>query len=372
MTDPKDLSVLVVDDTVVFRKIVSDVLTEMPDVEVVGTASNGKIAISKIASSKPDLLILDIEMPEMDGLEVLTHIKTRFPDVGAIVLSSLTQKGGDITLKALELGAFDFVLKPQGGTIDANKNAVKSTLSPMLKAFARRNEIKKILKGKLTLPSETKVSGAPVFDTPDLVRRMRAVASPRRSKSEIVAIGISTGGPNALAQMLPQIPYNVGVPILIVQHMPSIFTQSLANSLNSMCDIEVREAVNGQTIEPNIALIAPGGKQMKVAASADGENRIIRVTNDLPENNCRPSIDYLFRSIAYHYVGRSTGVIMTGMGSDGTLGLKLMKRNGATIIAQDEASSVVFGMAKEPVETGLVNVIAPLDNIADEISRTLK
>ncbi|MDY6855637.1 MAG: chemotaxis response regulator protein-glutamate methylesterase [Thermodesulfobacteriota bacterium] len=372
MTDSKTLRVLVVDDTVVFRKIVGDVLTEMPDIEVVGTASNGKIAVSKIVSLEPDLLILDIEMPEMDGLEVLKYIKTRFSDVGAIVLSSLTQKGGDITLKALELGAFDFVLKPQDGTIAENKIAVEKTLTPMLKAFARRNEIKKILKGAPTLASKTVVLGEPRSDTSDLVRRMRNVAGPRRSKSEIVGIGISTGGPNALAQILPRLPHDVGVPILIVQHMPAIFTQSLANSLDSICKIDVKEAVDGQKIEPNVVLIAPGGKQMKVVACADGKNRIVRVTNDLPENNCKPSIDYLFRSIAYHYVGRSTGVIMTGMGSDGNLGLKLMKRNGATIIAQDEASSVVFGMAKKPIETGVVDIIAPLNNIIDEIYRTLK
>ena len=175
-----------------------------------------------------------------------------------------------------------------------------------------------------------------------------------------------------MARMMPKIPSGLGVPILIVQHMPPIFTQSLASSLSSKCRIEVKEAVDGEPVKPGAALIAPGGKQMKVVAGADGKNRVVKITHDPPENSCKPSVDYLFRSVAHHYVGRATGVIMTGMGSDGTLGLKLMKRNGATIIAQDEASCVVYGMPKEPVEAGIVNVVAPLDKIADEIVRTVK
>jgi two-component system chemotaxis response regulator CheB len=160
--------------------------------------------------------------------------------------------------------------------------------------------------------------------------------------------------------------------MLIVQHMPPVFTQSLANSLNPKCSIEVREAKNGEPLQPNTALVAPGGKQMKVAAAADGKARVVRITDDPPENSCKPSVDYLFRSIAHHYMGRATGVIMTGMGSDGTLGLTLMKKNGATIIAQDEASCVVYGMPKKPIESGIVDVIAPLDTIAEEICRTAK
>jgi two-component system chemotaxis response regulator CheB len=154
--------------------------------------------------------------------------------------------------------------------------------------------------------------------------------------------------------------------------MPAIFTQSLAKNLGSRCAYEVREALDGESLQPNTALIAPGGKHMKIVAGADGKNRIIRITDDPPENSCKPSVDYLFRSIAQHYVGRATGVIMTGMGSDGAQGLEQMKRNGAFIIAQNEETCVVYGMPKEPIESGIVDVIAPLDNIADEISRTVK
>ncbi|MBW2330217.1 MAG: chemotaxis response regulator protein-glutamate methylesterase [Deltaproteobacteria bacterium] len=371
MINDKSLRVLVVDDTVVYRKIVSDVLAELPGVEVVGTANNGKIAMSRIASLRPDVLILDIEMPEMSGLEVLALMRVEWPDVGAIVLSTLTQEGGEITIKALELGAFDFIPKPQTGSMAENREAVSNSLAPMLKAFARRQEIRRILKGKSTPEGATseKKTGP---DSIGVVQRMRAITTQKRAKSDIVGIGISTGGPNALAQMMPQLPADLGVPVLIVQHMPPVFTKALANNLDPKCGLEVKEAVDGQAIRSNVALIAPGGKQMRVVAGAEATTRIIRITDDPPENSCKPSVDYLFRSIAYHYVGRATGVIMSGMGSDGTLGSKLMKRNGSTIIAQDEVTSVVYGMPKEVIDAGIVDVIAPLDKIAQEICRTVK
>ena len=172
--------------------------------------------------------------------------------------------------------------------------------------------------------------------------------------------------------MLPMLPKDIGVPILIVQHMPPMFTQSLANSLANKCSVAVREARQGEPIVPNTVFIAPGGKQMKIVAGADGKSRIIKITDDPPENSCKPSVDYLFRSVAHHYVGRSTGVIMTGMGSDGTEGLKLMKQNGATIIAQNEATCVVYGMPREAAETGLADAVLPLNQIADMIMKTVR
>ena len=364
MADNKPLRILVVDDTVVYRKIVGDALAELPDVEVVGVAHNGKIAMAKIASLGPDLLTLDIEMPEMNGLEVLARIKAESLNVGAIMLSTLTREGGEMTMRALELGAFDFIHKPQSGAMNENMALIRDTLGPRVKAFAGRKGIREILAGAGTSGKEPTGSGG-------VVRRTREISARKRGKSEIVAIGVSTGGPNALACMMPKIPPDLGAPILIVQHMPPLFTRSLANSLNSKCALEVREAVDGELVQSNKVLIAPGGRQMKVVAGADGRRRIVRITDDPPENSCKPSADYLFRSIAHHYVGRATGVIMTGMGSDGTLGLDLMKRNGAVVIAQDEKTSVVYGMPKGPVEAGIVDVIAPLDRIADEISRTV-
>ncbi len=367
----KPLRVLAVDDTVVYRKIVSEILAELPGVHAVGTAHNGKIAMSKIASLKPDLLTLDLEMPEMNGLEVLAAMKKEAPGVGAIMLSTLTRKGGEMTMKALQLGAFDFIPKPQTGTMEENKETIKNALAPILNAFSRRKQIQGILKGRS--PSQgVAPEEKPAFTSGGVAQQIGAIPSHKRRKSEIVGIGISTGGPVALAKMMPQLQPNLNAPILIVQHMPAIFTHSLAASLNSKCAIEVREAVDGEPVCPNTALIAPGRTQMKVVAAGDGKNKVIRITDDPPENSCKPSVDYLFRSIAHLYKERATGVIMTGMGSDGTLGLKLMKRNGATIIAQDEATCVVYGMSKEPIESGIVDVIAPLDMIAKEICRTLR
>ena len=356
---------MVVDDTVVYRKIVSDVLMELPNVEVVGTAHNGKAALLKIKTLKPDLLTLDIEMPELNGLEVLQQLQTEAPQVGAIMLSTLTQEGGAMTMRALELGAFDFIPKPQAGTMAENKAAVKGALAPMLKAFERSRQIK----SQLSLLSRSQVVRRPVASVP--IRTRPSKMAGRSESASIIGIGISTGGPNALAKMLPKIPGDIGVPIVIVQHMPPLFTRSLANSLNNKCEIEVKEAVNGEPLLPNVAYIAPGGMQMKIVAGADGKQRVIKISNDPPENNCKPSVDYLFRSIADHYVGRATGVIMTGMGSDGAKGLKLMKNNGATVIAQDESSCVVFGMPKEPIESGVADVVAPLDLIAAEILKTV-
>ena len=374
MDNTKNLKVLIVDDTIVYRKIVSDILAEIPDIEVVGTASNGKIALSKIATLEPDLITLDIEMPEVNGIEVLAHIRKEKWDVGAIVLSTLTHEGGDMTITALELGAFDFIPKPDSGTMAENRAAIKNILINMLKAFQRRQDIKNILKGE-PVP-KTK------HDKPRLIKKKPAyvnagdesilkLSNRQQAKSEIVTIGVSTGGPSALAKILPMIPKNIGVPILIVQHMPPIFTQSLARSLDAKCSIDVREAKDGEVLSAGTIFIAPGGKQMKVAAAADGHSRIIRITDDPPENSCKPSVDYLFRSVALYYLGRATGIIMTGMGSDGTLGSKLMKENGSVIIAQDEASCTVFGMPREVINAGYADIVVPIDQIAETIKNTV-
>jgi two-component system chemotaxis response regulator CheB len=365
MQASKPLRVMVVDDTIVYRKIISDVISEIPGVEVVGAAHNGKAALLKMKTLHPDLLTLDIEMPEMSGLQLLERMRTEAPEVGAVMLSTLTHEGGAMTMRALELGAFDFIPKPQSGTMADNKIAVRNALEPILQAFGRIRRHKRI----------------PVFQRPAAARKTAPQAtypSPalktavkRAGASSIVSIGISTGGPNALAQLLPKLPGDIGVPVVIVQHMPPFFTQSLAKSLDAKCALEVHEAINGEPLLPNRVYIAPGGKQMKIVAGNDGRQRVIKITNDPPENSCRPSVDYLFRSIAELYVGRATGVIMTGMGSDGTVGLKLMKNNGAVVIAQDESTCVVFGMPKEPIRQGIVDVVAPLNGISHEIIKTL-
>jgi len=378
MIGTKNLRVLVVDDTIVYRKAVSDIIEEIPGVELAGVAHNGKIAISKIQTLKPDILTLDIEMPEMNGIEVLTELQKNYPGIGVIMLSTLTAEGSDMTMRALELGAFDFILKPQSKNQIEGKKEIRAALEPILKAFAKSRYAPSLIsnKGRIPGPVSSSLRGTIASQPSSATRVFKPLSTKtttvRRGKSEIVAIGISTGGPNALNQMLPRLPGNLGVPVLIVQHMPPVFTKSLAASLDKKCALTVKEAVNGENILPNVVYIAPGGKQMKLVAGTDGQNRRIKITDDPPENSCKPSADYLFRSVADYYVGRATAVIMTGMGSDGTLGLGVLKEKSAFIIGQDEASCVVYGMPKAPAELGYLDVVAPLGKIADEIANSVK
>ena len=373
MIGSKNLRVLVVDDTIVYRKAISDIIEEIPGVELVGVAHNGKIALAKIATLKPDILTLDIEMPQMNGIEVLTEIQKSKLGVGAIMVSTLTAEGSDMTMRALELGAFDFILKPQSKNQTEGKREIRAALEPILKAFARSR-----LGSSLIQRAGQIVSTGRTVNKPTALRSLATTPSPsrpaaiRRGKSEIVTIGISTGGPNALNQMLPNLPGNLGVPILIVQHMPPVFTRSLATSLDKKCQLSVKEAEDSEIIRPNVVYIAPGGKQMKLIAGTDGISRKIKITDDPPENSCRPSVDYLFRSIGDYYVGRTTAVIMTGMGSDGTKGLGVLKNKGAYIIGQDESSCIVYGMPKAPADLGYLDIVAPLSRIAEEIVKSVR
>ena len=362
------LKVMVVDDTIVYRKIISDLLSEFPEVEVVGSASNGKSALFRINSLKPDLVTLDVEMPVMDGLQTLKEIKKQGLEVGVIMVSTLTSKGSDITMKALELGAFDFLAKPDTESREQSIKSLRQALQPKVKAYQNRLDVRRSLrKGKsVTKPGKEVLVPA----APDEVKTREKVRQ-RTEKSEVVTIGISTGGPNTLTQMLPQLPGDLPVPVLIVQHMPALFTKSLANSLNAKCPLEVREAVDGEGVEPGVVYIAPGGKQMKVATGADGK-KIIRITDDTPENNCKQAADYLFRSVAKEYASRVTAVVMTGMGNDGTLGLRVVKSFGGVSIAQNAETCVVYGMPKMAIEAGVVDIVAPLDKIPGEIVKTVR
>jgi two-component system chemotaxis response regulator CheB len=372
MIGRKNLRVLVVDDTIVYRKAISDIIDEIPGVELAGVAHNGKIALAKIASLKPDILTLDIEMPQMNGIEVLTEIEKHNLDVGAIMVSTLTAEGSEMTMRALELGAFDFILKPQSKNQTEGKKEIREALEPKLRAFARSKFSSSLLHRTSRMSAVQKVHGK---TTPVPTSSRPLTARPknlRRGKSEIVTIGISTGGPNALNQMLPKLPGNLGVPILIVQHMPPVFTKSLAVSLDKKCQLTVKEAENGENILPNVVYIAPGGKQMKLVAGNDGQHRRIKITDDPPENSCKPSADYLFRSVGDYYVGRTTAVIMTGMGSDGTRGLGVLREKAAYIIGQDESSCIVYGMPKAPAELGYLDVVVPLGKIADEIVKSIR
>ncbi len=354
------IKVLVVDDTIFYRKIVSDILKSLPDVEVVGTANNGEIALSRIRSLKPDLLTLDVEMPVMNGLQLLSEIQKLQLEIGCVMLSSKTEKGSEATLQALELGAFDFITKPEDDATETNIRLIKAGLVNVLRAF-------KLKKNFRTLNR----ASPPRMERPASVNRPVVSKLTRTEKSHAVAIGISTGGPNALAKMIPKFPGDIGVPIFLVQHMPPMFSKSLAMSLDKKSQLTVKEAVNGEEVKINTVYVAPGGTQMMVASGA-GLKKIIRISTDAPpENNCRPSVDYLFRSVAREYGSKSTCVIMTGMGSDGKLGMSVTKASGAISIAQDADSCVVYGMPKSVIEADLVDVISPLDCIHDEILKTI-
>ncbi len=363
----ENIRVLVVDDTVTYRKIVSEVLTTLPGVEVVGTAANGRIALDKIERLKPHVLTLDLEMPVMGGLAVLRHLKESGSEVEAIVLSGSNERGAKKTIAALELGAFDFVAKPVGGDAAKNFKKLRQELRPRIEAFARTWQIHNILHGHGP-PRPLAMPAPPTTDEHGVPPRMHRLSSSGSSRIELVAVGISTGGPQALHQFLPQLPADLPVPVLVVQHMPPLFTKSLAEGLNKQCSLTVSEAIDGQAVLPGHVLIAPGGIQMKVV-KGDGGQATIRLREDPPESYCRPSVDYLFRSVTRAYGPHAVGVIMTGMGKDGALGCRQMKQRGATIIAQDEASCVVFGMPSHPIQDGIVDVVAPLDEIAGEIVR---
>ncbi len=366
------MRVLVVDDTVTYRAIITKALEGIPSVEVVGAAANGKIALQKIDQFQPDILTLDVEMPEMDGLDVLRRLRDMKSDIGVIMLSAFTTEGAKATVEALNLGAFDFVVKPNGADADANAGKLRQELRLKIEAFVKAREIRNILHGGTVARPGAAVSVAPAS------RQAAAVGAHHLSpwsdqpahalwlteQIEVVALGISTGGPQALMRLLPQLPANFAVPMLIVQHMPPIFTKSLADDLDRRCKLRVAEAVDGQAVASGTILIAPGGRQMKVERA--GAARVVRITTDPPENSCSPSVDYLFRSVADAYGRKALGVLMTGMGSDGAAGCRLLHQRGAPLLAQNEASCVVFGMPREPIQEGIAKAV-PLESMADEI-----
>lgn len=352
------LRVLVVDDTAIYRKIVSEILREVDGIEVVGTAINGRLALDKIAELKPDLVTLDLEMPQLSGVEVLKHLRQEESPVGVLMLSAFTSTGAAATTEALRLGAFDFVLKPSSESLHESLDQLRKRLLDRVSAFAQSRN--------LTLSSSKPV----VVGPKPLAPVSRIVAASHGERPEIIVLGISTGGPEALAKVIPSLPADLPAPMFIVQHMPPMFTKSLADDLNTRSKLQVAEARDGQLARPGDCLVAPGGKQMKIERTELGP--VVRITDDPPENSCRPAVDYLFRSAAHHYGVRVLGIIMTGMGSDGTLGCRLLKRHGAPILAQDKESCVVFGMPSIVIADGLADRVVPLNEMADQITSFAK
>lgn len=343
----RKIKVMIVDDSMVIRRILAETLAEDPAIEIAGKAANGKIALNKIDSIDPDIVTLDMEMPEMDGLETLTELRKRFPRLPIIMFSTLTQQGAVATMEALHRGANDYVTKPANvGSVTAAMESVRSELVPRIKAFCPG----------IAAMAPTVPAPAP-----------RTAARPKTTtqRVDIVAIGVSTGGPNALSTVLPKLPGNFSVPIVIVQHMPPIFTKHLADRLNASCQIEVREAQDGDAIEPGLALLAPGDFHMTLRR--DGTAVRVKLDQEPPENSCRPAVDPLFRSVASMFADNALATVLTGMGRDGELGCKPIQEKGGYIIAQDEETSVVWGMPGAVTRAGLADQVLPLDKVADEL-----
>lgn len=345
----KKIRVLVVDDSAVIRRLIVDLFTGEPAIEVAGTASNGRAALEKIRQLKPDLVTLDVEMPEMDGLETVRAIRETWPRLPVIMFSSLTEHGAATTLEALRLGASDYVAKPSGA------NGAQGILEQL------RAELIPKIKALCPVASPDATAAAPkVTARPQPVQRVG-------SRVRVVAIGISTGGPSALHSLIPNFPEDFPVPIVIVQHMPAVFTRLLAEQISKHSAVKVHEGAAGATLIPGHAWIAPGGRHM--ALERRGNAVQIAINDGPPENSCRPAVDVLFRSVAECFGRDALAVIMTGMGKDGTGGCEKIRGAGGQIIVQDQQSSVVWGMPGSVVEAGLADQILALEQLPGEICR---
>lgn len=349
MNSSKPLKVLVVDDSALYRKIVRDVLCGLEGVEVVGAANNGLIALERIKQLQPDVVTLDVEMPQLDGHGVLKKLANVPNAPKAIMVSAFTAQGAQSTNAALREGAFDFILKPATKSLEMSVQQLRRDLIPKIEACRGAAATKPRAAGR---PAPRVARPAPPAQRPAQPRRFDV--PPR-----IVAVGVSTGGPQALVRLLPRLPANFPCPILLVQHMPPMFTASLAEDLNRRCSLTVSEGRDGQVVRRGEVIIAPGGKHMRVVRR--DKEHIIQITDDAPERNCKPSVDYLFRSVADAYGPASLGVVLTGMGDDGALGAAALKEKGGQIITQDEASCVVYGMPKAVYDAGLADEVASLD-----------
>lgn len=358
MVSPR-IRVLVCDDSVVIRRLVSDILSADPEIEVVGTAVNGKNALDKIPTLKPDVLTLDVEMPIMDGLQALVEVRKRSKKLPVIMFSTLTERGAGATLDALERGASDYVTKPANvGSVSESMEAVRSQLIPKIKSLTGRGP----KPPRLARPAFA-THGAPGAGP-------AAPAGPLPPKTpqarvDIVCIGVSTGGPDALTTVISSLPANFPVPILVTQHMPPVFTQLFAQRLNAKSKLTVTEAEAGDAVVAGSILIAPGDFHMRVVQKGNGP--VVQLDQGPQENYCRPAVDPMFRSVTEVYGNRALALIMTGMGADGVKGAEQIIRAGGSLLVQDEATSVVWGMPGAAVAAGLPCDVVPLEKIADAL-----
>lgn len=355
------VSVLVVDDSVLYRKVLSQILEEIRGVQVVATASNGRLALRRIELQRPDLVILDVEMPVMGGLETLKELKRRRVDVPVIMVSG--NGSADVTMEAIALGALDFVEKPSARNPLAARDSLLTALRPVIEDYIQRR--RRTQGGaQRAQPSGPRVSRSAPRRAP--AGRPRIVPA----RISLLAIGISTGGPSALNQLIPSLARGLRLPVVLVQHMPAGFTRSLAAQLDRRASVEVKEAEPGDALRPGRVLVAPGGRHM-VVRRANGELQI-SLNGDAPVKACRPSVDVLFSSLAGLTRRPVLSVILTGMGDDGADGVELLRRHGGYNLAQDEESCVVYGMPRAVAERGLADEVLPLERIAlriNELSR---
>jgi two-component system, chemotaxis family, protein-glutamate methylesterase/glutaminase len=340
--------VLIVDDSVVIRSVLRQVLAREPDLEVVGVAGNGRIALQMLDQVSPEIVTLDIEMPEMNGLEALQALRRMYPKLPVIMFSTLTERGAVATLEAFALGASDYVTKPSNSRPGGQGvEAIRDQLVPKIRALCRREKFAAVVR-----PPRPSTAG---------------YAQTKGAAITALAIGTSTGGPNALSRVLPRLPHDFPVPIFVVQHMPPTFTRFLADRLNKECNVPVREVTDGEIVQPGRVWIAAGDFHMTVERQGLGAR--LRTSQAPPENSCRPSVDVLFRSVAKAYGPGVLAVVMTGMGQDGLRGCEAIRETGGTVLAQDEASSVVWGMPGYVANAGLAERVLPLSEIGGEIVR---
>ena len=349
------IRVLIVDDSAVMRSLLRSVVSTDSVLEVAGTASDGLSALNALSVVRPDLVLLDVEMPVMDGLATLKQMRERAPRLPIIMCSALTQRGAQVTIESLASGASDYVAKPTGQTSrEAAMQALAAELIPKIRALTMRS----------TLSSATRRPNLPAGTAaPHLSARPAHSAAPGA-----VVIGVSTGGPAALDVILPALPASFPVPVFVVQHMPDLFTRQLAERLNRRCALGVCEAAEGMAVRPGQVYIARGDWHLKLV-TAPGQSQTLHLDQSPLENHCRPSVDVLFRSAAQAYGGNLLAVMLTGMGHDGLEGARTLYDLGATILAQDEASSAVWGMPGAIVHENLAHAVLPLQRMAAEILR---
>lgn len=353
------------DDAVVMRRLVSSVLEQDPELEVAGIAANGRLALAKIPHCNPDVVTLDVEMPEMNGLEAVSEIRKRYPKLPIIMFSTLTKRGAGQTLDALARGATDYVAKPANvGNVSEAIERLRDELVPKIKAYCR--------KAKMPLgDGPAKGLAAPSARAVPRFREPRSGNAGRCARhGAVLAVGTSTGGPNALNLVIPALPADLGVPVVIVQHMPPLFTAMLAERLNHCSALRVHEAAEGQKIEAGHVYLAPGGKHLELAVSQGAV--VAHLHEGPPENSCRPAVDVLFRSVAAVYGAGAVGVVLTGMGQDGLRGSEYLREAGGRVLVQDEKSSVVWGMPGSVARAGLADEVVELASMAAAMRAELK